>query len=66
MDPAALGTLIIGLDHVRAEQSDEPSRQRRTRSRQVTQRRPFRVAIATALRALADDLERPTTQAAPG
>ena len=66
MDPAALGTLIIGLDHVRAEQSDEPSSQRRKRSRQVTQRRSFRVAIATALRALADHLERPTTQAAPG
>ena len=46
MDPAALGTLIIGLDHVRAEQSDEPRRQRRERSRQATQRHPFRVAIA--------------------
>jgi hypothetical protein len=66
MDPAALGTLIIGLDHVRAEQSDEPRRQRQGRSRQATRRHPFRVAIATALRALADRLERPTTQAAPG
>ena len=63
MDPAALGTLIIGLDHVRAEQSDEPGRQRRSRT---TQRHQFRVAIATALRTLADRLERPTTQAAPG
>ena len=66
MDPAALGTLIIGLDHVRAEQSDEPRRQRRGRSRQATHRHPIRLAIATALRTLADRLERPTTQAAPG
>ena len=66
MDPAALGTLIIGLDHVRAEQSDEPRRQRRE-SRRETQQHPFRVAVATALRALADRLERPaTTQPASG
>ena len=66
MDPAALGTLIIGLDDVRAEQSDEPRRQRRGRLRQATHRHPIRLAIATALRTLADRLERPTTQAAPG
>lgn len=66
MDPAALGTLIIGLDHVRAEQSDKPRRAGRGRSLQATQRHPFRIAIATALRALADRLERPTTQPAPG
>ena len=66
MDPAAFGTLIIGLDHVRAEESDEPRSQRRERSRQTTQRHSFRVAIATALRGLADRLERPTTQTALG
>ena len=66
MDPAAFGTLIIGLEHERAEQSDEPSRQRRGQSRQATRRHSFRIATATALRALADRLERPTTQAAPG
>jgi hypothetical protein len=66
MDPAALGTLIIGLDHARAEQSNEPGRQRRGQSRQPTRRHSFRVATATALRALADRLERPSTQAAPG
>jgi hypothetical protein len=66
MDPAALGTLIIGLDHVRDEQSDEFRRQRRGRSHRATKRHPFPVVIAAALRALADRLERPTTQAAPG
>jgi hypothetical protein len=66
MDPAALGTLIIGLDHARAEQSNEPRRQRRGQAHQATRRHPFRVAIATALRTLADRLEQPTTQAAHG
>jgi hypothetical protein len=66
MDPAALGTLIIGLDHARAEQSNEPRRQLPGQSPQATRRQSFRVAIATALRTLADRLERPTTQAAPG
>jgi hypothetical protein len=66
MDPAALGTLIIGLDHARAEQSNEPGRQQRGLSRQTTWRHSLRVAIATALRRLADRLERPSTQAAPG
>ena len=64
MDPAALGTLMIGLDHVRAEQSDQP--RRRAPSRQATQRRPYRLAIAAALRTLADRVERPATQAASG
>ena len=50
MDPAALGTLIIGLDHVRAEQSDEPRRHGvDDRARQRSDM-PFRVAIAAALR----------------
>ena len=66
MDPAALGTLIIGLDHARAEQSNESGRQRRWQSRQATRRHSLRVATATGLRTLADRLERPNTQAAPG
>ena len=66
MDPAALGTLIIGLDHAQAEQSNDSGRQRRGLSHQATRRHSFRVAIATALRTLADRLERPATQPAPG
>ena len=65
MDPAALGTLIIGLDHVRAEQSDEPGR-RSAATRQATKRHAFRAVLAAGLHSLADRLERPTTQAAPG
>jgi hypothetical protein len=61
MDPAALGTLIIGLENVRAEQSDQ-QRRRATPSN----RRSVRAALGAALHNLADRLERRTTQAAPG
>ena len=62
MDPAALGTLRIGLD---AERLDQHSQPRRLRAVPST-RRSVRATTATALRTLADRLERPTTQAAPG
>jgi hypothetical protein len=64
MDPAALGTLIIGLEAERSQQSDQP--RRRAPSRQTAQRRAFRPVLAARLHNLADRLERPTTQAAPG
>ena len=63
-DPAALGTLRIGLDAERSERSGAP--RRGAWSRQATKRRSFRVVVAAELRTLADRLERPTTQAAPG
>ena len=62
-DPAAIGTLRIGLDAERSEQSGAPRRS--APSRQAT-KGSFRVAVAAALRTLADRLERPTTQPAPG
>jgi hypothetical protein len=65
MDPAAFGTLIIGLDAVEAEQSAD-QRRRHGRTSPATQRRASRALLAAALRSLADRLERPTTQAAPG
>ena len=61
MDPAALGTLIIGLEAGRSEQSDRPRRPGTS-----TNRRSVRAALAARLHNLADRLERPTTQAAPG
>jgi hypothetical protein len=64
MDPAALGTLIIGLEAERAQHSDVP--RRRAPSRQTTQRRAFRAVLAARLHPLADRLDRPTTQPAPG
>jgi hypothetical protein len=64
-DPGALGTLMIGLEAVRAEQSDE-TRRRRAPSRKATNRRAFRAVLAAGLHNLADRLERPSTQAAPG
>ena len=61
MDPAALGTLIIGLEAVRSEQSDRPRR-----PAHLNETAAFRAALAAGLHNLADRLERPTTQAAPG
>ena len=60
-DPGAVGTLLIGLEAVRAEQSDRPRRLATT-----SNRRSVRAALAAMLHNLADRLERPTTQAAPG
>ena len=62
MDPAALGTLRIGLEAERLDQHTQARRHRAVPS----SRRSVRASIATALRSLADRLERPTTQAAPG
>jgi len=62
IDPASLGTLVIGLNHVRLEQ-DGPMR---------SQRRPpgdrrvgLRVRAARGLRTLADRLERPAVRRSP-
>ena len=66
MDPAALGTLIIGLESIEAEQAAGQRRRPRRRTRQATQRRASRALLVAALRSLADRLERKTTQAAPG
>jgi hypothetical protein len=62
MDPAALGTLIISLDAERMEEANV----RRRRRTVPSSRRSVRAALAAALHNLADRLERPTTQAAPG
>ena len=59
IDPGALGTLIIGLDHVRREQEySEPSRRRSLRTNK--DRRVSRTA-AIWLRSLADAIEPRTT-----
>jgi hypothetical protein len=58
MDPAAIGTALIGLDAVRARSDETP---RRTSHRRVRRsRRPaLRSALAAGLRTLADSLEAP-------
>jgi len=61
MDPAALGTLLIGLEAARSDASDRPRRLATS-----SNRRSVRAALAARLHNLADRLERPTTQAAPG
>jgi hypothetical protein len=66
MDPAALGTTIIGLNAVRARQSDEAPR-RVIRSRPPHQRRAtFRATVAAALRTLADSLDARSPEHARG
>lgn len=64
MDPAALGTLLIGLDAIQTDQSDD-GRRRRSNHPAVT-RRSYRVELATMLRTIADRLERQATQPAAG
>ena len=66
MDPAALGTLTIGLEAIEAERSADQRRRPNGTTRRATRRRASRALLAAALRSIADRLERPTTQAAPG
>ena len=56
LDGAALGTLMIGLDHVRKESewSEPPGRRSARRSRSST----FRARLAVGLRIAADRLDR--------
>jgi hypothetical protein len=63
MDPAALGTMMIGLDSVRLERElteSEPTVDRPRRRR----RRVVRYAIAVGLHRIADNLE-PATASGP-
>jgi hypothetical protein len=58
MDPAALGTVRIGLDAIAAEaRYDRPRRSTAARKRAS---RPLRVTIAAGLRRLAAMIDRPT------
>jgi hypothetical protein len=58
MDPAALGTLRIGLDAIEAEaRYDRP---RRPTVAHANRSRPIRVTLASVLRRLAATLDRPT------
>ena len=58
MDPAALGTALIGLEAIRSREADEASeRAPRIRARQRPRLVAFRAALAGTLRALADALE---------
>jgi hypothetical protein len=58
MDPAALGTLTLGLDAVRREEleDDQPIRTGRRRARRARRQRLAR-SLAGALRAMANVLE---------
>lgn len=65
IDPGAMGTLIIGLESIRSEQdrAAHPPRSRRTAA---SRRGSYRVAVARALREIADRLERPVLNAPAG
>ena len=59
MDPAALGTLHIGLESVRLEQ-DLSRSPRRKRTASARSSRPVAQLVATWLRAIADRFDRPS------
>ena len=59
-DPAALGTLLIGLDAVRHEQ-DMTIRHRPVRTTRRHRVRPIMSTIASVLRTLADRFDRPAS-----
>ena len=56
MDPAAIGTALIGLDAIRAQSDDQPQRATRRASRRP-RLASLRTALAAALRTVADSLE---------
>jgi hypothetical protein len=58
MDPAALGTLHIGLESVRLEQ-DLTRSPRRKRTASARSSRPVAQLVAAWLRAIADRFDRP-------
>lgn len=68
-DPGALGTLLVGLDAIRAREGDGQPRHRPPRRGRGPRFRAVRLATASTLRRLADAVERPArreTAAAPG
>jgi hypothetical protein len=65
MDPAALGTLIIGLEANRFEES-HPRPRRGTRRTATASPRPVLGVIAGWLRQAADRLDRPVAGVARG
>jgi hypothetical protein len=65
MDPAAIGTALIGLEAIRRS-DDLPVRPARTGARRRTHRSAFRAALAGTLRTLADSLEARPREAARG
>jgi len=66
VDPAALGTALIGLDAIRSQADDAPPRPRRT----PVDRRPRlatpRAGLAALLRTIADSLEPRPREGAAG
>lgn len=65
MDPAALGTLIIGLESVRLD-SEQPASVNRAKARSRRENPTFAAAVAGRLRSLADRLDRPVPGKVPG
>ena len=57
MDPAAIGTALIGLEAIRRQSDDFPPRPARKRPERRPRLARFRVALAGTLRTLADAVE---------
>ena len=60
LDGAALGTLIIGLDHARDESPRTTRAVANSTRRTLTRPSAFRIRLAIALRSTADRLDRPS------
>lgn len=66
MDPAALGTALIGLEAIRRQSDDVPPRPGRRRPERRPRLAVFRAALASTLRTLADVLEPRPAKGATG
>jgi len=66
MDPAALGTALIGLEAIRSQSDDAPHRPGRRRPERRPRLVGFRAALAGMLRTLADALEPRPREGAAG
>jgi len=66
MDPAALGTLIIGLESIRRDEEGPTARRRRAVVAAAARPRRIRLTLAQELRQLADWLDRPLVGGASG
>ena len=66
MDPAALGTALIGLEAIRSQSDDAPHRPGRRRPERRPRLVGLRAALAGTLRTLADALEPRPREGAAG
>ena len=65
MDPAALGTTLIGLDAIRAESNNQSGRATRRDPSRRSHLFTIRLAVAATLRTLADSVDTKAPETLP-